>query len=138
MPDSPFCSLTSLAPPDPTPQAITRVPNPRTSSGPYDHVTTDSQLEQLVQRMKQTNAKVIWASTTPIPDNPEQKQTAASIVERNAAAAEVMQKHGALRLAGGGAIVSPTLQGTNLAPRAVLAHRVWWVRGFITSRQAKA
>jgi len=51
-------------------------------------------LEQLVQRMKQTGAKVIWASTTPIPDNPEQKQTAASIVERNAAAAEVMQKHG--------------------------------------------
>jgi len=38
-------------PPDPTPQAITRVPNPRTSSGPYDHVTTDSQLEQLVQRL---------------------------------------------------------------------------------------
>lgn len=53
-----------------------------------------ARLEQLVQRMKQTNAKVIWASTTPIPDNPEQKQTAASIVERNAAAAEVMQKHG--------------------------------------------
>jgi ribonuclease D len=38
-------------PPDPTPQAITRVPNPRTSSGPYDHVTTDSQLEQLVLRL---------------------------------------------------------------------------------------
>ena len=53
-----------------------------------------ARLEQLVQRMKQTNAKVIWASTTPIPDNPERKQTAASIVERNAAAAEVMQKHG--------------------------------------------
>ena len=53
-----------------------------------------ARLEQLVQRMKQTDAKVIWASTTPIPDNPEQKQTAASIVERNAAAAEVMQKHG--------------------------------------------
>ncbi len=53
-----------------------------------------ARLEQLVQRMKQTDAKVIWASTTPIPDNPEQKQTAASVVERNAAAAEVMQKHG--------------------------------------------
>ena len=53
-----------------------------------------ARLEQLVQRMKQTNAKVIWASTTPIPDNPEQKQAAASIVERNAAAAEVMQKRG--------------------------------------------
>jgi lysophospholipase L1-like esterase len=52
-----------------------------------------ARLEQLVQRMKQTGAKLVWASTTPIPDNPEQKQTAASIVERNAAAAEVMQKH---------------------------------------------
>ena len=53
-----------------------------------------ARLEQLVQRMKQTGAKLVWASTTPIPDNPEQKQTAVSIVERNAAAAEVMQKHG--------------------------------------------
>jgi len=53
-----------------------------------------ARLEQLVKRMKQTGATLVWASTTPIPDNPEQKQTAASIVERNAAAAEVMQKHG--------------------------------------------
>jgi lysophospholipase L1-like esterase len=53
-----------------------------------------ARLEQLVQRMKQTGAKLVWASTTPIPDNPEQKQTAASIVERNAAAAELMQKRG--------------------------------------------
>jgi lysophospholipase L1-like esterase len=53
-----------------------------------------ARLEQLVQRMKQTGAKLVWASTTPIPDNPEAKQAAASIVERNAAAAEVMQKHG--------------------------------------------
>ena len=53
-----------------------------------------ARLQQLVQRMKQTGAKLVWASTTPIPDNPDQKQTAASIVERNAAAAEVMQKHG--------------------------------------------
>ena len=53
-----------------------------------------ARLEQLVQRMKQTGAKLVWASTTPIPDNPEQKQTGASIVERNAAAAELMQKQG--------------------------------------------
>jgi lysophospholipase L1-like esterase len=53
-----------------------------------------ARLEQLVRRMKQTGAKLVWASTTPIPDNPEQKQTAASIVERNAAAAELMQKQG--------------------------------------------
>ena len=51
-------------------------------------------LEQLVERMKKTGAKLVWASTTPIPDVPEKKQTAASIVERNEAAAQIMQKHG--------------------------------------------
>lgn len=51
-------------------------------------------LEQLVARMKRTGARLVWASTTPIPDDPEKKQTAASIVERNDAAAEVMRKHG--------------------------------------------
>ena len=44
-------------------------------------------LEQLVERMKKTGAKLVWASTTPIPDDPAKKQTAASIVERNKAAA---------------------------------------------------
>lgn len=51
-------------------------------------------LEQLVGRMEKTGAKLVWASTTPIPDDPETKQTAASIVERNQAAAEVMKRHG--------------------------------------------
>jgi lysophospholipase L1-like esterase len=51
-------------------------------------------LEQIIAQMKKTGAKLIWASTTPIPDDPPKKQTAASIVERNAAAAEVMKKHG--------------------------------------------
>ena len=51
-------------------------------------------LEQLIERMKKTGAKLIWASTTPIPDDPSHKQTAASIVERNTAAAEVIKKHG--------------------------------------------
>ena len=51
-------------------------------------------LEQLIERMQKTGAKLVWASTTPIPDNPVQKQTAASIIERNQAALEVMQKHG--------------------------------------------
>jgi len=53
-------------------------------------------LEQLVERMKKTGAKLVWASTTPIPDDPAKKQTAASIVERNEAAAQIMQKHGVL------------------------------------------
>jgi hypothetical protein len=51
-------------------------------------------LEQLIQRMKKTGAKLIWASTTPIPDDPARKQTAASIVERNRTAAELMARHG--------------------------------------------
>lgn len=51
-------------------------------------------LEQLITRMKQTGAKLVWASSTPIPDTADGKQTAASMVERNKAAAELMQKHG--------------------------------------------
>ncbi len=50
-------------------------------------------LEQLVERMEETGAKLIWASTTPIPDDLAKKQTAASIVERNQAAAAIMAKH---------------------------------------------
>ena len=50
-------------------------------------------LEQLVERMQKTGAKLIWASTTPIPDDPAKKQTASSIVERNEAAAGIMAKH---------------------------------------------
>ena len=38
----------------------------------------------------QTGAKLIWASTTPIPDDPAKKQSAVSIVERNTAAAALM------------------------------------------------
>ena len=51
-------------------------------------------LEEIVTRLKATGAKVVWASSTPIPDSPDGKQTAASIVERNAVAAEVMKTHG--------------------------------------------
>lgn len=55
-----------------------------------------ARLEQLVLRLQKTGAKLVWASTTPIPDTPDGKQTAASIVERNAAAAEIMRRHGVL------------------------------------------
>ena len=58
---------------------------------PIDDYT--DRLEQLIARFKRTGAALIWASTTPIPDLPEKKFSAASIVERNAAAAEVMEKH---------------------------------------------
>lgn len=53
-----------------------------------------SRLEQLVERMKKTGARLVWASTTPIPDTADGKQKAASIVERNAAAAKVMAAYG--------------------------------------------
>lgn len=51
-----------------------------------------TRLEQLVERMEKTGAKLIWASTTPIPDVAN-KYSAESIVDRNAAAADVMKKH---------------------------------------------
>lgn len=52
------------------------------------------QLEQLVIRMKATGATLFWASTTPIPDSPEKKFVASSIIERNARAAKVTKEHG--------------------------------------------
>ena len=53
-----------------------------------------ARLEQLIERMQATGAILIWASTTPIPDNPQARQTAASIVDRNAAAAKLMADRG--------------------------------------------
>ncbi len=51
-------------------------------------------LGKIVDRLSGTGAGLIWATTTPIPDVPDTKQTAASIVERNAAAAEIMGEKG--------------------------------------------
>ena len=51
-------------------------------------------LEEMLDRLEKTGAKIIWASTTPIPDDPAKKQFAASIVERNALAAEIILKRG--------------------------------------------
>ena len=51
-------------------------------------------LEQLIIRLQKTGAKLIWASSTPIPDLPEEKYFAASIVERNQVAEKLMQKYG--------------------------------------------
>ncbi|WP_339749480.1 SGNH/GDSL hydrolase family protein [uncultured Rubinisphaera sp.] len=50
-------------------------------------------LEQLVNRLKNTKAKLIWASTTPIPDDKTKNQKAISIVERNEAAARIMEQN---------------------------------------------
>jgi hypothetical protein len=51
-------------------------------------------LEELLERLEKTGAKIVWASTTPIPEDPAKKQSAASIVERNAVAAALMKKRG--------------------------------------------
>ena len=52
-------------------------------------------LETLVARMKATGAKVIWASTTPVPpDTKDGPKAAEQIVEKNRIAAEVMVKNG--------------------------------------------
>lgn len=53
-------------------------------------------LEQLVTRMQKRCTKLAWASSTPIPDVPDKKYTARSMIDRNAAAAAVMRKHGVL------------------------------------------
>ncbi len=66
--------------------------------GIHDRLTPPAQyeerLEKIVVRLRQTGAKLVWASTTPIPKNEAKKQTPESIVERNAIAAGVMQRRG--------------------------------------------
>ncbi len=52
-----------------------------------------ARLEKLIERMKQSAKTVIWANSTPLPDV-EGKYTAASMLDRNAAAAKVMAANG--------------------------------------------
>ena len=62
------------------------------STPPADY---QQRLETLVARMKATGAKVIWASTTPVPaDTKDGPKAAEQIVEKNRIAAEVMAKQG--------------------------------------------
>jgi lysophospholipase L1-like esterase len=60
------------------------------NTAPADYT---ARLEQLVERMKKTGARLMWATTTPIPDTADGKQKAASIIEKNELAAEVMKRH---------------------------------------------
>jgi len=53
----------------------------------------EQRLETIVTRLKATKAKVIWASTTPIPDGVKDQSDADS-VRCNEIAARVMAKHG--------------------------------------------
>jgi hypothetical protein len=52
-------------------------------------------LEQIIARLQKTGAKLIWATTTPVPaatkDGPSMP---AAIVERNRIAAEIIERHG--------------------------------------------
>jgi lysophospholipase L1-like esterase len=58
----------------------------------------EKRLQEIVTRLKATGAKVIWASTTPIPPDVKNAKDgpaeAAAIVERNKIAAQVMEKNG--------------------------------------------
>ncbi len=53
----------------------------------------EKRLEEIITRFEKTGAKLIWASTTPIPTDASKKQTAESIVERNAIAEKLAKKH---------------------------------------------
>jgi len=53
-----------------------------------------TRLGQIVDRLAATGAKLVWATTTPIPDVPAKGYMAESIVERNAVAAELMKAKG--------------------------------------------
>jgi prolyl oligopeptidase len=55
----------------------------------------EDRLEQIVARLEKTGAKLVWASTTPVPpDTKDGPAATAAIVEKNEIAARVMQKHG--------------------------------------------
>jgi lysophospholipase L1-like esterase len=54
----------------------------------------EQRLDEIATRLAATGAKIIWANTTPIPpDTTDGPTMPGAIVARNAAAAEVMQKH---------------------------------------------
>ncbi len=55
----------------------------------------EKNLDELVTRLKETGAKLVWASTTPIPpDTKDGEKASAAIMEKNKIAASVMKKHG--------------------------------------------
>ena len=57
----------------------------------------EQRLETLIARMKQTGAKIIFATTTPVPaDTKDGAEIVTQIAEKNEIATRVMQKHGVL------------------------------------------
>lgn len=66
--------------------------------GIHDRATApelyEKNLDELLTRMEATGAKIVWASTTPIPpDTKDGEAATAAIVEKNKIAARAMQKH---------------------------------------------
>jgi lysophospholipase L1-like esterase len=66
--------------------------------GIHDRATApevyEQNLEQILTRLEATGAKLVWASTTPIPpDTKDGEAATTAIVEKNKIAARVMQKH---------------------------------------------
>jgi acyl-CoA thioesterase-1 len=55
----------------------------------YDH-----NLRRLVERMKKTGAKLIWCSTTPVPDGVKPTRKNAEVLEYNAVATKIMEDNG--------------------------------------------
>jgi lysophospholipase L1-like esterase len=52
-------------------------------------------LEAIVEKLHATGARLVWASTTPIPpDTKEGPSVTAAIIEKNKIASQVMQQHG--------------------------------------------
>lgn len=54
----------------------------------------EQRLSEIIVRLQKTGAKIIWASTTPVPRDDSKKQTPESIIERNVVAARVAHAHG--------------------------------------------
>lgn len=54
----------------------------------------EKRLTQIIGRLQATGAKLIWASTTPIPRDDAKKQTPESIIVRNTVAARLAHQHG--------------------------------------------
>lgn len=50
-------------------------------------------LEKLVKRLKETGARLIWCSTTPVPKGVSPPRTNEDVIVYNAAAAEIMKAH---------------------------------------------
>ncbi len=54
----------------------------------------EDRLELIVKQLKATGAKLIWASTTPIPpDTKDGPEATTAIIEKNRIAADIMKKH---------------------------------------------